>query len=166
MSELHIRLYSGVAFVFFQPRTRPRWPRCCSTHVPAPCGQILPGLNQRICLGVRRSRQKAIRFAVREKVLREEPLFTKFAFTRLLEWLDDGVESHGEKYLEMRRRLVSYFDQRLRPAADELADETFSRIARTLGETGVIAVTPPARYCFVVAKFVLLEDFRRHRRHV
>jgi DNA-directed RNA polymerase specialized sigma24 family protein len=84
----------------------------------------------------------------------------------LLEWLDDGVDSHGETYLEIRRRLVAYFDRRDRPAADELADETLNRISRTLEQSGTIATRPPARYCYVVAKFVLLEDFRRDRRHV
>ena len=39
------------------------------------------------------------------------------AFTRLLQWLDDGSDSRGERYLEMRRRLVAYFDRRNRPAA-------------------------------------------------
>src|SRR5262249_20727489 len=41
-----------------------------------------------------------------------------------------------------------------------------NRIARTLDEVGVIDTKPPARYCYVVAKFVLLEDLRRERRHV
>src|SRR5262249_46510276 len=63
------------------------------------------------------------------------------------------------------RRLVTYFDRRNRPDADELADETLSRIGRTLEQDGRIETTPPARYCYVVAKFVLLEDFRRERRH-
>jgi DNA-directed RNA polymerase specialized sigma24 family protein len=84
----------------------------------------------------------------------------------LLEWLDDGVDSQGEKYLEMRRRLVAYFDRRDRLAADELADETLNRVGRTLERTGVVAINPPARYCYVVARFVLLEDIRRERRHV
>jgi len=66
----------------------------------------------------------------------------------------------------MRRRLVDYFDRRSRPAPDLLADETFDRIARTLEESGFIKVTPPARYCYVVARFVLLEDIRAHRRSV
>ncbi len=101
-----------------------------------------------------------------QEALREEPTITKLAFTRLLAWLDDGVASHGERYLEMRRRLVSYFDRRNRPAAEDLADETLNRIARTLEQTGAIATKPPARYCYVVAKFVLLEDARRERRHV
>jgi DNA-directed RNA polymerase specialized sigma24 family protein len=88
------------------------------------------------------------------------------AFTRLLRWLDEGADTQGERYLEMRRRLVAYFDRRNRPAADLLADETFDRIARTLEESGHIRVTPPARYCYVVARFVLLEDIRANRRSV
>jgi DNA-directed RNA polymerase specialized sigma24 family protein len=99
------------------------------------------------------------------EAVREEPIITELAFTRLLEWLDDGVESNGERYLEIRRRLVSYFDRRNCAAADELADKTFNRIAKTL-ETSVIATRPPARYCYVVARFVLLESFRVDRRHV
>jgi DNA-directed RNA polymerase specialized sigma24 family protein len=86
---------------------------------------------------------------------------TGTSFTRLLAWLDDGRDSQGARYIEMRERLVSYFDRRNRPAADVLADETFDRISRTLEESGRIVVTPPARYCYVVARFVLLEDIRR-----
>jgi len=88
------------------------------------------------------------------------------AFTRLLQWLDDGSDSRGERYLDMRRRLVAYFDRRNRPAADVLADETFDRVSRTLEESGCIKVTPPARYCYVVARFVLLEDIRRGDQNV
>jgi DNA-directed RNA polymerase specialized sigma24 family protein len=98
-------------------------------------------------------------------VLRKESAFTELAFVRLLEWLDDGVESQGERYLEIRRRLVAYFDRRNRPCADELADETLTRVARTL-ESEAVAIRPPARYCYVVARFVLLEDVRRGRKHV
>ena len=88
------------------------------------------------------------------------------AFTRLLRWLDEGADSQGERYLEMRRRLVAYFDRRNRPAPDVLADETFDRVSRTLEESGRIKVSPPARYCYVVARFVLLEDIRKGRRDV
>ena len=103
---------------------------------------------------------------LKEDVFQEKPVFTKFAFARLLEWLDDGVDSDGERYLEIRRRLVEYLDRRNRPSADELADETLSRVARTLEQSGTIATRPPARYCYVVARFVLLEDFRKERRRV
>jgi DNA-directed RNA polymerase specialized sigma24 family protein len=94
--------------------------------------------------------------------LREERVLTEHGFSRLLEWLDDGGgDSKGETYLEMRRRLVSYFDRRNRPSPDELADETLNRIARTLEQDGEIAVRPPARFCYVTARFVLLEDVRK-----
>jgi len=103
--------------------------------------------------------------ALTQEAFRETPSLTELAFGRLLEWLDDGVDSHGETYVEMRRRLVSYFDRRNRFSADELADETLSRVGRTLEKDGAIATRPPARYCYVVAKYVLLEDIRRGRPH-
>ena len=96
----------------------------------------------------------------------DERGLTQVAFTRLLQWLDDGTDSRGERYLEIRRRLVAYFDRRNRMHADELADETLTRVGRTLETSGTIAITPPARYCYVVARFVLLEDIRRGRRSV
>jgi len=101
-----------------------------------------------------------------QEVLRDEPVLTQRGFTRLLAWLDDGVDSRGERYLEIRRRLVAYFDRRNCPGAEELADETLNRIGRTLDQDIVIATRPPARYCYVVARFVLLEEFRRARRYV
>jgi DNA-directed RNA polymerase specialized sigma24 family protein len=82
------------------------------------------------------------------------------AFRRLLDWLDEGADSHGAKYLEMRRRLVAYFGRKSCTAADDLADETLTRVARRLEEEGSIP-DPPARYCYVVAKFVFLESQRR-----
>lgn len=88
------------------------------------------------------------------------------SFTRLLRWLDEGIDSQGERYLEIRRRLVAYFDRRNRSAPDVLADETLDRVSRTLEESGRIKVTPPARYCYVVARFVLLEDIRKSQREV
>jgi len=111
------------------------------------------------------NRESAVHLS-RSDSLGEEEGLTERAFARLLEWLDDGVDSQGETYLEMRRRLVLYFDRRNRPFADELADDTLNRVGRTLEKTGAIAVTPPARYCYVVARFVLLEDFRREHIHV
>jgi DNA-directed RNA polymerase specialized sigma24 family protein len=96
-------------------------------------------------------------------VLEDEEGLTHLAFSRLLEWLDDGIESHGHSYLEMRRRLTSYFDRRGRRCADDLADETLNRIGKTLEHDGAIAITPQARYCYVVARFVLLEDIRREQ---
>ncbi len=86
------------------------------------------------------------------------------AFHRLLDWLDAGADSAGEQYLEMRRRLVAYFDRKNCLAPDELADETLNRVARRLEEEGDISDTPAARYCYIVAKFVFLESLRHSER--
>src|SRR5262249_6044986 len=64
----------------------------------------------------------------------------------------------------MRRRLVSYFDRKNCLASDELADETLSRVAHKLEEKGGITGMSPAHYCYVVAKFVFLENLRQAKR--
>jgi len=86
---------------------------------------------------------------------------TKDAFRQFLLWLDEGVESGGEKYLEIRRRLVLYFDRKGCIAPDELADETLSRVAKKLQEQGEITDLSPAHYCYVTARFVFLEHLRQ-----
>jgi DNA-directed RNA polymerase specialized sigma24 family protein len=85
---------------------------------------------------------------------------TPRAFTRLLDWLDAGVPSEGQRFLEMRRRLVAYFDRKNCPAPDEMADDTMNRVARRLEEEGIIAAEEPARYCYIMARFVFLESLR------
>jgi DNA-directed RNA polymerase specialized sigma24 family protein len=87
------------------------------------------------------------------------------AFRKFLSWLDGGIDSNGASYLEMRRRLARYFDRRNCAAADDMADETLSRVARKLEEKGEISGVPPAHYCYIVAKFVLLEFVRRNEHH-
>jgi DNA-directed RNA polymerase specialized sigma24 family protein len=86
---------------------------------------------------------------------------TEPAFRRFLEWLDEGHDSKGERYLEMRRRLVRYFDHKQCITADDLADETLNRVARRLEEEGTITDATPAHYCYIVAKFVFLEHLRQ-----
>jgi DNA-directed RNA polymerase specialized sigma24 family protein len=82
------------------------------------------------------------------------------ALRRLLDWLDEGTRSDGRRYLEMRRRLVAYFERKNCPTPDELADETLNRVARRLEEEGAIETDTPARYCYIVARFVFMERLR------
>ena len=89
---------------------------------------------------------------------------TENSFHQLLNWLDHREDSGGEKYLEMRRRLVSYFDRKNCISPDELADETLNRVARRLEEEGSIEGASPAHYCYIVAKFIFLEYLRRNER--
>lgn len=85
---------------------------------------------------------------------------TDDAFRRLLAWLDEGTDSGGARYLEMRRRLVAYFDRRRCAAPDDLADETLNRVARRLDEEGGSVDASPAHFCYLTARFVLLEALR------
>jgi DNA-directed RNA polymerase specialized sigma24 family protein len=88
---------------------------------------------------------------------------TEPAFGKFLQWLDQGTESNGERYLQMRSRLVRYFDHKNCIPSDELADETLNRVARRLEEQGTISDAAPAQYCYIVAKFVFMEYLRQAR---
>jgi len=85
---------------------------------------------------------------------------TPHAFERLLDWLDEGTNSEGQNYLAMRRRLVAYFDRKNCSTPHELADETVNRVSRRLEEEGAIANETPAKYCYIVARFVFMEYLR------
>jgi len=65
----------------------------------------------------------------------------------------------------MRRRLTAFFSRKRVRSPDDLADEALNRVARRLEEEAAITDTPPARYCFIVAKFVFLEHLRRPDAH-
>jgi len=82
------------------------------------------------------------------------------AFQRLLGWLDQGAPSNGQSYLDLRERLVAYFDRKNCRTPDDLADETLNRVARRLEEEGAIVSETAARYCYIVARFVFLEYLR------
>lgn len=88
-------------------------------------------------------------------------------FRRLLEWLDEGEVSDGQKYLEMRGRLIAFFDRKNCLLPDELADETLNRVARRLEEEGRIETETPAKFCYITARFVFLESLRsKEKRHI
>jgi DNA-directed RNA polymerase specialized sigma24 family protein len=87
------------------------------------------------------------------------------AFHKLLSWLDEGRGSSGQAYLGLRKRLVDYFERKDCPAPEDLADETLNRVARRLEEEGTIESEAPARYCYIVARFVFMEDLRERQRY-
>jgi RNA polymerase sigma factor (sigma-70 family) len=93
--------------------------------------------------------------------VKEGPQPTQSAFRDLLNWLDEGIDSTGEKYLEMHRRLVSYFVRKNCLSPDDLADETLTRVVRRIEENGPITDMPAARYCYITARFVFLEYLRK-----
>jgi DNA-directed RNA polymerase specialized sigma24 family protein len=91
-------------------------------------------------------------------------MLSQSAFDALLNWLDQDINSSGKTYLEMRRRLVFYFDRKNCSTPDDLADETLNRVARRLEEEGTIDSETPAKYCYIVARFVFMEYLRESHR--
>jgi len=88
-------------------------------------------------------------------------------FRRLLVWLDQGVDTNGQSYLVIRGRLLGYFDRKNCLHADELADETLNRVARRLEEEGGnIETEIPAKYCYIVARFVFMEHLRANEKEI
>lgn len=89
-------------------------------------------------------------------------VLTHSAFSRLLGWF--GEDEGGQKYEDLRRKLISYFDRRDCLSPDDLADETLDRVARRLEEAGSITNIEPAKFCFIKAREVLLEYWRKPER--
>jgi DNA-directed RNA polymerase specialized sigma24 family protein len=89
---------------------------------------------------------------------------TTSAFERLLNWLDGQANSEGHKYIGMRRRLVAYFYRKNCATPEDLADETLDRVARRLEEENISEAEDPAKYCYIVARYVFMEHLRSTRR--
>src|SRR5262249_11538815 len=87
------------------------------------------------------------------------PLYPS-AFQKLLAWFDEASNSDGQNYLRMRTRLIAYFDRKNCITPEDLADETLNRVARRLDEEGKIESDSPAKYCYIVARFVFMEHLR------
>lgn len=102
--------------------------------------------------------------SVQELRPKKDWVLTPAAFHRLLTWLDGDTDSDGRSYLEMRRRLVAFFDRKNCQQPDTMTDETLNRVARRLEEEGAIDSETPARFCYIVARFVFLESLRHERK--
>jgi RNA polymerase sigma factor (sigma-70 family) len=80
---------------------------------------------------------------------------TQKSFDELLISLSPNRDDAGEKYLQLRKNLVRFFENRGFALADDYADEVFNRLARKLdaGETFENINT----YALGVARFLALE---------
>jgi len=83
---------------------------------------------------------------------------TDSAFGRLLDHLDRDRARAADRYEELRRILVRFFEWRSAPFPEELADATFDRVARKLAE-GVMIENIGA-YSYGVARLVALEALK------
>ncbi len=89
---------------------------------------------------------------------------TADAFARLLKWLDGGVDSQGQRYEEVRLRLVAFFERKDCPSPEDLVDETFNRVMKWLVEQEKDYDPEPARICYNTARFVFHESLRKPER--
>jgi DNA-directed RNA polymerase specialized sigma24 family protein len=80
---------------------------------------------------------------------------TALTFAKLLDRLDPDRERAGEKYEDLRRTLVRFFEWRGAPFPEEHADESFNRVARKLGEG--LEIRSVGGYCYEVARLIFLE---------
>lgn len=85
---------------------------------------------------------------------------TANGFTKLLDRLGLDEKEPGEKYEDLRRTLVRFFEWRSAPFPEDHADETFNRVARKLDEG--IEIANIGGYCYEVARLVCLEVFKKH----
>jgi DNA-directed RNA polymerase specialized sigma24 family protein len=100
----------------------------------------------------RRARVEPMRSALNEET-----------FDRLLGALDANREHAAERYEDLRRTLLRFFEWRGAPFPEEHADETFDRVARRLDQ-GVV-VSNIGAYLYGVARHVLLETRKDPERH-
>ena len=87
---------------------------------------------------------------------------TAAAFTKLLACLDPDRERAGEKYEDLRRTLIKFFEWRGAPFPEDQTDETFNRVARKLDEG--IEIKNIGGYCHEVARRVCLEVWKDNDR--
>ena len=83
---------------------------------------------------------------------------TAKAFTKLLASLGENREQAGEKYEDLRRTLIRFFEWRGAPFPEEHTDETFNRVARKLDEG--VDIKNIGGYCYEAARLVCLEALK------
>lgn len=87
-------------------------------------------------------------------------VLTQDAFDILLDRLDRDPQRAGQRYEDIRRGLITFFECRGACAPDDLADQTINRVARRLLEGTEIYTDNPAGYFYGVARNVLREQWQ------
>ena len=91
-------------------------------------------------------------------------MLTREALDSLLDYLGPDRSAAGERYEEIRGRLIRLFGWRGCEHADELADETINRVAEKIAAGVEIRADDPFRYFCGVAHLVFKEILRRDKR--
>jgi len=91
-------------------------------------------------------------------------VLTPEAFEKLLACLDSNRERAGEKYEQLRLKLVRFFEWRGALFPEDQADEALNRIIRRIDEGEEIRNL--SNYCYGIARLLLLESLKEleHKR--
>jgi DNA-directed RNA polymerase specialized sigma24 family protein len=81
-------------------------------------------------------------------------------FQGMLRWLDLDSERAGQKYEEIRRRLIFILRCRGCSFPDDLADKCFDRVAQVTSRPNFSYEGDPALFFYGVAKLMVKEHFR------
>lgn len=87
-------------------------------------------------------------------------------FERLLRWLDPDREKAGEKYEQIRFKLIKIYERRGCIVPDELADETIDRVSKKLPEIADTYTGDKSLYFYGFVKYVYQDYLRRLRRPI
>ena len=83
---------------------------------------------------------------------------TANTFAMLLGSLDADRERAGEKYEDLRRTLIRFFEWRGAPFPEEHADETFNRVATKISQG--VEIRNIGGYCYEVGRLVFMESLK------
>ena len=94
-------------------------------------------------------------------LVKQHRSLTQESFDGLLQWLDPDRDRAGQRYEEIRQKLIRIFARRGCPVAEELADETITRVTGKVVEIARTYVGDPALYFCGVAHNVHLEYVKK-----
>lgn len=90
----------------------------------------------------------------------EQPVFED-----LFRTLEPEAESVADGFARCRRKLVKFFSWRRCTEPDDLADETISRLLKTMSTGTKISADKPYSFVYAIAMNVFKECARRKREH-
>ena len=93
--------------------------------------------------------------------MKKEWVLSQEAFDAFLTWLDPDRDRAGEKYEEIRRKLIRIFAHRGCSIAEELTDEAINRVSRKVPDIAGTYVGDPALYFYGVAQNIFLEHVKK-----
>lgn len=91
---------------------------------------------------------------------KKEKNLTQEAFARFLVWLNPDPDQAGEKYEDIRRRLIKIFSCRGCTCPEDLADDTINRVIGKVPEIAESYKGDPALYFYGVARYIHHEYLR------